>query len=74
MGKPKLAVSEVFVLQEVFPWEGTDIIGVFASLEAAKEARPGQWRQRPQGDWTTSRSEDELSPSYFIAKYPVRSK
>jgi len=74
----KLAVEEVFILQEIFPYDGSEIIDVFTTPEAAMDQRPGRWTKVTNDEatyWTTEREGDRPpSPYLLVNSYPVRTK
>lgn len=78
MARQKLAVPEVFILQEVLPYEGSEIIDVFTTPEAAMDMRPGRWKKVTNDEgtyWTTRReSSGRMDPWFVINSYTVRSK
>lgn len=81
MARPKLEVNEVWILQEVMPWEGNTILGVFFDPEVAKSGREsrGKWRRERdphEGDdyWTTRNPKDDLASFYLITRHPIRTK
>lgn len=71
--KPPLAVKTVWILEEVTPYEGSEILGVFVDLALAKKDRPGTWSLTPDGEsWYTRPSRSDMEPFYLLTKHSVR--
>lgn len=73
MPKPKLEVNEVWILEEVLPYEGSWVQGVFADVEVAKAGHKG-WRQLPDGDWTTAPIKESTKEFFTATKHAIRRK
>jgi len=78
----KKTPATVWVVEEVAPYDGSEVVGVHASLEGAKEAhlgwtsydrRPG-WRWRLDGErWTNApRTRDSAATLLMITEHEVR--
>lgn len=85
MSRPKLEVNEVWILEEVMPYDGSEILGVFVDPEIAMKGRDdkGRWEKvhdRRTGQflhWSTQPASDSFGASrefYLLTSYPVRSK
>ena len=81
MSRPKLEVNEVWILQEVMPYEGTEILGVFFDPEVAKKDRKGTWRKMTDTAdgstfWSTKteRHSARYEPWLVLDQHPVRTK
>lgn len=68
--RPKLEVNTVYILEEVIPFDGTTIQGVYVDLEVAKARRPGVWRLDVHGDWHTQ-EHDDTKTFYVITTHNV---
>ena len=79
MTRPKLEVNEVWILQEIFPYEGSTILDVFYDIEVAKKARPDvkHWHPVPLAPDSLS-SVPNIGQSfeafYYISKHTIRTK
>lgn len=74
MSRPKLNVNHVWVLEEIIPYDGSEIIGVFVDPEVAKAGRKGWW-QTPDGDFSTSpRNNSSFEAFFALTKYQIRTK
>lgn len=73
MTRPKLEVNAVWILQEVTPYDGSSIEGVFFDLDVAKGGRKG-WREVTNGDWTTANPHDSFATFYLVTKHSIRTK
>lgn len=62
--------STVYVL-EAGSYDERGIVGVFATLEAAMQAHPGEWKASSSGDFWAVADEpiDDISPT--ITRYEV---
>lgn len=80
MSRPrvKLDNAQVWVLEEVVPYEGSTILGIFLDIEVAKADRPGRWTHvQSDGEdvWTTHRDGGRMTDNFFlITPYVVRTK
>jgi hypothetical protein len=77
--KVRLEVNDVWILEEVLPYEGSTILGVFYDPEVAKDARPDVKRwYTPATDQTSLCSVAEPMSTYeafyYISKHSVRTK
>lgn len=73
MSRPKLDVNDVWILNEVMPYEGSTILGVFADVNVGKSRR-GRWYVTTDGNWTTRRpGTDSMSMDVFftLTQHPV---
>lgn len=77
MSRPKLEVTEVWILEEVLPYEGSEIVNVYFDVEAAKNdpqvpAR-ARWRKREDAGWTTrpTHPQNVMTEFFAITKYPI---
>ena len=78
MSRPKLEVNEVWILEEVTPFEGSEVLGVFATATLAQQHDPTvkRWYQSTDNrDHFTSRSgyKGGYEPFLVINKHPVHS-
>lgn len=74
MSRPKLNINHVWVLEEILPYEGSEILGIFVNPEVAKEGRKGWW-QTPEGDFSTApRGRTSYEPFFAVTKYQIRTK
>ena len=77
MTRPKLQVNDVWILQEVIPYDGSSIEGVFFDVEVAKRGR-GKWtyvqNEGEEGFWTTNSKADSYEMFFLLTKHPVRTK
>lgn len=78
--RQKLEVNEVWILQEVIPYEGSSIISVFADVATAKASRPSvkRWYEDSTGGFLskqpTTRSYEEFFVFFVITKHMIRTK
>lgn len=72
MPRPKLKVEEVWILQSVIPYDGSEIIGVFFDLDVAKRDR--KWHQEPSGDWSTTSPDGNYGQFFLLSKHTIRTK
>jgi len=69
-------VNAVWILQEVTPYEGNEILGVFVDPQVAMGTREGRWFQVTiDGDtfWRTGNI-GGFDPFYLLTEHPLRSK
>lgn len=71
MARPKLEVNHVWILEEVVPYEGSEIIGVAIDPEVLKADRTGWW-QTPEGDWSTAPKVDRFETFFLLTKHQIR--
>jgi hypothetical protein len=76
MSRPRLEVNEVWILEEVLPYEGNIMLGAFFDPEVAKGERKGRWRQDSDGDWTTQPDQEgwPKNPFFLLTKHTIRTK
>jgi len=74
--KPRLAVESVWILEEVLPYEGNEILGVFIDPMKAQKDRRGRWSRKVDPEsgefWTTRTDSTGMNPFYLLTKHPVR--
>lgn len=78
MARPKLQVNEVWILQEVMPYEGNEILGVFFDPKVAMDGRgdKGRWQKvTDDGEtWWSTRHGDSYESFYLLTQHTVRTK
>ena len=66
-----------FILEDVFPYEGSEILGVFTTPEAAMLTRPGLWtsvtNEHGVTYWTT-RASDRFEPHLLVTQHEIKEK
>jgi len=65
-----------FILEDVFPYDGTEILGVFTTPEAAMLTRPGLWTSvtNEHGTHWTTQKNDDAQPYRVVTRYEIREK
>jgi hypothetical protein len=72
MSRPKLTVTEVFIVSDVIPYEGSDVIAVHATLEGAKKDREGPWTETTAGVWSNHGRRDDYKGFLIIERQEIR--
>lgn len=79
MTRPKLTVDKVFILEEIVPYEGSEIIGVFTTPDAAmiSQAPRDKWTvitRLGKTGYTTRPDVSDFSEYYLVTEHSVRAR